>query len=143
MDKKKISIVLWGAFVVCLIATVALWFAMNNTKAEYEEVSATVLSAKTEQVVNKKTHSTTNFYKVTVSYEGEEYDLGNAHSTYEYPVGKTVKAYLSNGKLYANVEGVQTDTPVAKVYFAFLIGTFVLLMGAAMYSSSKPKNVEE
>lgn len=37
--KKKV-IILWCAFVVCLITTVALWFAMNNSKLKYEEVEA-------------------------------------------------------------------------------------------------------
>ena len=132
---KKQIIILWSIFVVCLITTVGLWFAMKNVNPEYEEVQATVISSETKQVVNKKTGSRTNFYEVKVRYEGEEYDLGNVHSAYEYPKGKVVKAYLSNGKLYANEEGVKTATPIAKVYFVFLFGTFGMLMFASIQSS--------
>lgn len=143
MDIKKRVIILWVAFVVCVIATVTLWFAMNNVKSEYEEVKATVLSSEVEQVVNKKTGSRTNFYKVKVEYNGEKYDLDNVHSAYEYPEGKVVKAYLSNGKLYANVEGVQTDTPIAKVYFVFLFGSFIMLFVAAWQMSKLHQNKKE
>ena len=55
-----------------------------------------------------------------------------------------VTASLSDGKLYANVEGITSSTPVAKVYFVFLGGSFVLLMVAATYSSkySQQKKAE-
>lgn len=141
---KKQIIILWGAFVVCVAVTVGLWFAMNNSNPEFEEVKATVLSAETTQVVNKSTGARTNFYDVKVVYEGKTYDLGNAHSTYEYPKGKVVKAYLSNGKLYANVEGVKTSTLIATVYFIFLFGSFGMLIFAAMQTSKiSQKNKEE
>jgi len=141
---KKQIIILWVAFVACVAITVGLWFAMNNSNPEFEEVKATVLSAETTQVVNKKTGSKTNFYDVKVVYEGKTYDLGNAHSAYEYPKGKVVKAYLSNGKLYANEEGVKTATPVAKIYFGFLFATFGMLMFASIQTSKlSQKNKEE
>ncbi len=132
---KKQIIILWGVFIACLVATVGLWFAMNNSNPEFEEVKATVVSAETTKVVNKKTGSTTNFYDIKVEYEGKTYDLGNAHSVYEYPKGKVVKAYLSNGKLYANEEGVKTSTPIATIYFVFLFGTFGMLIFASMQTS--------
>ena len=141
---KKQIIILWVVFVVCLVTTVGLWFAMNNVNPEFEEVKVTVVSSETKQVVNRKTGSRTNFYEVKVRYEGEVYDLGNPHSAYEYPEGKTVKAYLSNGKLYANEEGVKTATPVAKIYFGFLFATFGMLMFASMQTSKlSQKNKEE
>jgi len=77
--KKKIAL-LWIALVVCIITTVILWFAMNKSNPEYEEVKATVVSTKTEQIVNKKTGSRTNLYKVEVRYDNETYDLENVHS---------------------------------------------------------------
>ncbi len=131
---KKI-IILWVAFVVCLVATIGLWFAMNSSNPEFEEVKATVVSAETTKVVNRKTGSSTTFYDVKVEYEGKTYDLGNAHSVYEYPKGKVVKAYLSNGKLYANEEGVKTATPIATVYYIFLFGTFGMLIFAPIQTS--------
>ncbi|MCI9365379.1 MAG: DUF3592 domain-containing protein [Clostridia bacterium] len=137
---KKLVIILWIAFVVCVIATVGLWFAMNNSNPEFEEVKAIVTSSETKQVVNKKTGSRTNFYEVKVRYEGKEYELKNPHNTYMYPEGKTVTAYLANDKLYANEEGVKTATPVAIVYFVCLFGSFGLLMAAAMVTSKNAQN---
>lgn len=127
MDIKKRVIILWSAFIVCIITTIVLWFAMNNSKPQYEEVQATVLNSKVNQVVNKKTGSKTNFCKVEVEYNGQNYELGNVHSISTYPKGKKVKAYLYNEKLYANTEGVKTSTPVAIAYFIFLFGNFILL----------------
>lgn len=139
MNIKKRVIILWILFVGCVIATVALWFAMNDAKPQYEEVEATVLNAKVEQVVNKKTRAKTNFYKVEVEYNGQNYELGNAHSTSAYPKGKKIKAYLFQEKLYANVEGVQTATLVAKVYFVFLFGSFILLYITTVQTSKLRK----
>lgn len=144
MNKKVI--ILWSIFIVCLVLTIVLWFAMNKANPEFEEVKATVLSSKTEEIVNKKTGSRTTFYKVEVRYNGETYDLENAHNTYMYQQGKTVTAYLYNGKLYANQEGVKTSTPIATVYFIFLFGSFGMLMVAATYTSKayqKNKNDKE
>lgn len=143
MNTKKSVIILWIAFAICVIATVVLWFGMNNAKLNYEEVEVLVLSSKVEQVVNKKTGSKTNFYKVEVEYNGEKYDLGNAHSASAYPKGKRVKAYLANEKLYADVDGVKTATPVATAYFVFLFGSFGLLFIAAVQSSKLHQNKSE
>lgn len=134
MDMKKKVIIFWVIFVVCVIATVALWFAMNNSNPEFEEVTVTVESSKTEQIVNRKTGSRTNIYKVKVRYNGETHDLHNPHNSYQYPEGKSVKAYLSNGKLYANEEGVKTSTPIATIYFVFLFGSFGMLFVALTYT---------
>lgn len=131
--KKKV-LILWGAFVVCVIATVGLWFKMNSAELEYEEVSAVVISSTTKQVRNRKNGTTYNTYEVKVEYDGEEYKLENVHSAASYSKGRTVKAYLSDGRLFVNVEGVKTSTPIAIVYFCFLFGSFGLLMWAATYS---------
>lgn len=140
---KKQIIILWSIFVACVIATIGLWFATNNITPEYEEVQVTVVSSETKQVVNKQTGSRTNFYEVKVKYNGEVYDLGNPHSAREFPKGKTVKAYLSNGKLYANIEGVKTSTPVATAYFVFLFASFGMLMFAAIQTSKVSQKNKE
>lgn len=132
---KKLAIILWIVFVVCLITTIVLWFAVNRSNPEYEEVKATVLSAKTEKIVNRKTGASTTFYKVKATYKGETYDLENVGNLYMYPEGKTVTAYFANNRLFANKEGVKTATPIATVYFIFLFGTFILLMVSAIYTS--------
>ena len=135
MSMKKKSTLLWCAFVVCLIATVVMWFVVNTQKIEYEEVEVRVLSAETTQLRNKSTGAHYDFYEVTVEYNGETYKLENVHNTYQYPQGITVKAYLTNnGRLFANIEGVSSSTPLATVYFVCLFGSFGLLFAAAFYS---------
>lgn len=136
---KKKAILLWSIFAICVVVTIALWFAMKNAKPEYEEVEVEVISAVAKQVKNKKTASTYNFYEVKVEYNGLTYDLENAHDTYSYPKGKKVKAYLSNDRLFANVEGVQTSTHIATIYFIFLFGSFIMLFVASMNTGKKAK----
>lgn len=135
MSMKKKAGLLWCAFVVCLIATVGLWFAVNKQDVKYEEVEVFVLSSETKQLKNRSTGAYYDFYEITVEYNGGTYELENAHNTYQYPVGSTVKAYLANGgKLYANVEGVSSSTPLATVYFVCLFGSFGLFFVALIYS---------
>ena len=140
--KNKV-ILLWGAFALCVVLAIVFWNLMNNVNPEYEKVKATVVSSKTEQVVNKKTGSRTNFYKVEVQYNGQNYDLKNPHDAYSYREGKVVDVLLSNGKLYANVEGIKTSTPVATVYYIFLFGSFGMLIVASMYTSKLGKEKKE
>lgn len=114
--------------VICIVAAVLLRGPMDNADIDYTEVKVQVVSSETKEtdikVGNSKSTMTT--YDIVVSYQGENYDLKNAHDSYSYRKGATVTAYLSNGKMYANVEGVQTSTPVATAYFVALIGSFVM-----------------
>ena len=130
---KKIVILLGVGFVVSLVLTIFFRIRMDNQDLEYEEVQVRVVSTDTDRVKVKTGYSssTTTRYVVIVQYEGRNYDLENVHSLSGYSEGKTVKAYLSNGKLYANVEGVNTSTPVAYAYFGFLIASFILFMAFA------------
>ncbi len=136
--KNKV-LISWIVFALCVVLAVVFWFLLRDYNPEYEEVQVKVLSTSTKQVKNRKTGSTYNFYEVKVEYNGEEYDLGNAHSVSQYPRGKTVKAYLAKGKLYANVEGVKTSSPIGIVYYVFLIGSFVMLIVAATVTSNRAK----
>lgn len=142
---KKINMALWIGFVICVIITISLWFPFNNSNPEFEEVKAKVISAKTEQVRNKKMGTTTNFYKVEVEYNGKTYNLENVHNTYSYPEGKIVTAYLSNNRLFADKESVKIGTPIATIYYIFLIGSFGFLFAACIYSAKypSPKKVKE
>lgn len=140
---KKIVILLWVLFLIAVPTTVALWFAMDRSEQDYEEVKVTVLSAETDKVTVKSKYgskSTTDFYKINVDYNGKTYDLENAHDTYSFREGKTVTAYLSNGRLFANIEGVKTSTPIATVYFVFLFGSFALLFAALIYTGKLKQN---
>ncbi|MDE7207753.1 MAG: penicillin-binding protein [Lachnospiraceae bacterium] len=132
---KKKSIISWCIFVVCLVATVVLWFMVDAQEIEYEEVEARVVSAVTKQLKNRTNGTTYDFYEVMVDYNGETVELENVYNTYQYPEGKVVTAYLANnGRLFANIEGVSSTTPLATVYFVFLFGSFIMLFVAAIYS---------
>jgi len=138
--KNKVTL-MWSITVICLILTIVFWFLMNKTEVKYEEVTATVISSSTKEVVNKSTQNRTTFYEVKVEYNGKEYELQNVHGLSGYYKGASVKALLSNDKLYANVEGIKSTSPVAIVYFVFLFGTFGMLMASATYmSKAKAKN---
>lgn len=136
---KTKAVVLWALFVVCAIAAVVLNRSMMNSEVEYEEVQVTVLSAESVEHVNRKTGSRTTTYEIKVRYDDKIYDLENAHNTYMYRSGSAVTAYLANGHLYANVEGVRTSTPLAKVYFGCLFGSVALLCGALTYTGKARK----
>ncbi len=140
--KNKVAI-MWIITVLCLILTIVFWFLMNKVEVNYEEVIATVTDTSSKSVVNKKTGSRTTFYEVKVKYEGKEYDLQNVHSLVGYSEGRSVKALLSNGKLYANVEGIKSTSPVAIVYFTFLFGTFGMLIASCTYMSKVKEKKQE
>ena len=136
--KNKVAL-MWGLTIVCFILTVIFWFLMNNQNISYEEVMATVTNTSSREVVNKKTHNKTTFNTVMVKYEGKEYELHNVHTLTGYYKGKSVKALLSNNKLYANEEGIKSTSMVAIIYFIFLFGTFGMLMLSATYTSKTKK----
>ncbi len=139
--KNKVAL-MWIITAICLILTIVFWFLMNKTEVKYEEVTAIVTSTSTKEVVNKKTQNRTTFYEVKVKYDGEEYELQNVHGLSGYYEGKSVKALLANDKLYANVEGIKSTSPIAIVYFVFLFGTFGMLMLSATYMSKAKKQVQ-
>ncbi len=123
--KNKVKI-LWILFGICLVVTIGLWFGVKKSNPKYEEVTVTVISAEEKKIKNKKNGSTYTQYEVKVNYEGKTYNLGNAHSVYAYPKGKNVKAYFSNGKMFANIEGVKSGSTVGTLYSVFLIGSLIL-----------------
>ncbi|MCM1058647.1 MAG: penicillin-binding protein [Firmicutes bacterium] len=116
--------------ILCIAAAILLKGPMDNAALDYTEVSAMVLSSETNTTTIKagNTRSSMTSHDVLVSYMGKTYKLKNAHDSYSYREGSMVTAYLSNGKLYANIEGVRTSTPVAYAYFAALFGSFGMLL---------------
>ncbi len=140
--KNKVAL-MWSITGIFLILTIAFWFLMNQTEVQYEEVTAIVTSTSTKEIVNKNTKNRTTFYEVKVEYNGKEYELQNVHGLSGYYKGKSVKALLSNEKLYANVEGIKSTSPVAIVYFIFLFGTFGMLMASATYTSKVKSKKQE
>lgn len=116
--------------IICIVATVLLRGSMDKAEFDYTEVKAMVVSSDTKTTTIKTgySRSTMESHEVFVSYNGEKYKLRNAHDSYSYREGALVTAYLSGDKLYANVEGIRTSTPVAYAYFTTLIGSFVMLL---------------
>lgn len=114
--------------VLCIVAAVLLYAPMRNTEVDYSEVKVQVVSSEEKETTIKtgSSRSTMTTYDIVVSYMGENYALKNAHDSYSYRPGATVTAYLSNGKMYANVEGVRNSSPVSIAYFTALIGSFVM-----------------
>lgn len=115
--------------VICIVAAVLLYGPMSNAEADYTEVKVQVVSSEEKETTIKtgSSRSTMTTYDIVVSYMGQKYDLKNAHDSYSYREGATVTAYLSNGRMYANVEGVRNSTPVAMAYFVALIGSLIML----------------
>lgn len=133
--------IFWLLFLACAAAAVVLNVKMRNQDVEYEEVNVMVLSARDVTLKNNKTGTRTTLHEIEVLYNGERAMLENAHDSYSYREGQSAKAYLSGGRLFANVEGIQTTTLLAKVYFGFLFGSFGLL-GLACWSMSKNSQVK-
>ena len=126
MSSKVKPLIFGVCTLLCLILTIVCRVVSDNEVVPFEEVKVTVASSETRQ--RRVSGNTYDYHYVTVRYEGETYELKNVYDSYSYRVGNTITAYLSNGTLYANEAGVQTSTPVAKAYFAFMIATFVLLI---------------
>ncbi len=137
MNKKVI--ILWVVTILCLVMTIVFWFLSRNVEVDYEEVKAVVTDASSRVVTNTKTKSKTTFYDVTVTYNDKEYDLKNVHGLSGYTKGRSVTAYLSNDKLYANVEGIKSTTPLSITYFVFLFATFALFIYTPTYMSKVKK----
>lgn len=137
---KRVWICL-GAMVVFIIAAVFLKKAAKNTELDYEEVMARVVSSDSYQKrvrINGKT-TTSTVYEIVVSYGGKEYDLKNAHNTYSYREGSTAKVYFSNGKMYADVEGVRSDTLAGKAHFVAVIGAFAMFILSMVFLTKVEK----
>ena len=128
---KKSYIILGAITIFCVIITIALRIFMNNMEVNYEEVNVTVISS--ESHLKRVGKSRQRVYEVKVKYEDNTYDLENVHDTYSYVEGDQITAYLSNGKLYANIEGVRTSTPLSSVYFIFVFISLILVIGTPVY----------
>ena len=140
--KNRVAL-MWIITLICLILTIIFWFLMNNAEVKYEEVTAKVINTSSKEVVNKNTQNRTTFYEVKVEYNGKEYELKNVHGLSGYYKGKSIKVFLANEKLYANVEGIKSTSFVAIIYFIFLFTTFAMLMVSATYMSKVKTKKQE
>ena len=128
--------------VLYIIATVLLRKPMDNAELDYQEVQVRVVSSESRERTVRTQYSTSRqtVYEVIVRYEGKEYELKNVHNSYSYLEGRDVTAYLYNGKLYANEEGVRSASTEGIAYSVELsasCGMFVATM--VMLSKSGQK----
>lgn len=123
---KRIATISVIVMLLCILATVVSRFALDRAGIDYSEVEVTVIGSETKQV--KVLGSRQTVYEVIVLYEGQRHELKNVHGTAAYQPGREVTAFLSNGVLYANVEGVRTSTPLAMVYFGLLFASFAMVI---------------
>ena len=139
---KKSFFISLVVFIIVLLATIGLYISKNNEKLDYTIVDCTVISAEKEYrrfIFNR--YFETN---VVVSYNGSNYELQSPerkYHEYTYPKTKQIKAYLSNGKLYADEIGVRGDTNATKMYFVSLfisaVSGIVLLTNIIIYNKNK------
>lgn len=141
MNKKVI--ILWCITIFCLVMTVVFFVLSRNVEVDYEEVKVLVTNTSSRTVTSKRTRTKTTFYDVTVKYNDKEYDLKNVHGLGKYPKGQLVNAYFANGKMYANVEGIKSTSPLSITYFVFLFATFGLFIYTPTYMAKVKKAKKE
>ena len=130
---KTLSIVSCIMLAVFLLMTVVFFFISRNQHLSYTTVQVDVVSVHTKNPLSK-----TDRDKVVVDYNGRTYEVKNLRTNevlkYQshYLSQTSADAYFSNGKLYANVEGVRSNTVVGNVYFVFLFGTMGLIFTTAV-----------
>ena len=134
---KKSYIVIIVVTIISIMLTIVLRVLMDHIDVQYEEVKATVISAESQTKVSRK--YTYTDYDVKVAYEGDTYELKNVTNTYSYMKGKEIIAYLSNGELYANIEGVRGSTPFATAYFVFVFISWALIIATPVYIITSKK----
>lgn len=137
IEKRKTQVIV----TFFLLAASVIWMVASRGKVEnkpldYEEVNVTVISA--ESVLKRTGQSRIYSYDVVVEYEGKQYDLINVKSgemaRYEALANlpAAVQAnnpyfdntvYLSNGKMYSNIDGIKTDGNEFTWYLIGLGGT--------------------
>ena len=96
-----------------ILAAVFLRIILANITTEYTTVNAMVV--RSEAVTELVGKSAKTFYYVDVVYQGTTYEVHNLYNNYSFREGQEATVFLSDGNMYANVEGVQTSTPFAAV----------------------------
>ena len=113
--------------------TVVFYVLSRNQHVSYDIVQVEVITVHTKNPLSK-----TDRDKVVVEYNGRTYEVKNLRTNevlkyQSHYLSKTsADAYFSNGKLYANVDGVRSNTVTGTVYFVFLFGTMGLIFSTAI-----------
>lgn len=137
---KKKAVISSMITVLCIVAAVILRIAMDKVDVEYTEVKAAVVSS--EERVRRIYGKSQKYYEVIVTYEGKEYELQNVYNSYSYIPGRETAAYLHGDKLYANVAGITSTTPVATVYFVFLFASVgMVIVTCTFWSKARQESM--
>ncbi len=130
---KKLSIISGVLLGVFFVMAVVFYVLNNNEHLSYEVVEVNVISAHSANPLSK-----TDSDRVVVEYNGKNYEVENLRTNetlkyHTYISSKNpAKAYFSNGKIYANIEGIRTTTVIGTIYFVFLFGTLILIFTTAV-----------
>jgi energy-coupling factor transporter transmembrane protein EcfT len=130
---KKLSIISGVLLGVFFVMAVVFYVLNNNEHLSYEVVEVNVISAHSANPLSK-----TDSDRVVVEYNGKNYEVENLRTNetlkyHTYISSKNpAKAYFSNGKIYANIEGIRTTTVIGTIYFVFLFGTLILIFTTAI-----------
>lgn len=132
--------VLYVLALLFLIGCIAVRvYSETSVEYSYEEVTAIVAECRESSY---KGHTKT---EVTVIYNDQKYDLINVKSNYPpYIKGFVTQAYFCDGKMYANVDGVKSNSIWGKRYF-WLLGSAMVLgfAGVALTSVRKSMKMKE
>lgn len=129
--------VLYVLALLFLIGCIAVRvYSETSVEYSYEEVSVIVTDC------SKSTYKGRTETEVTVLYENQRYRLINVTSNYPpYVKGLPAKAYLYQGKMYANEAGVKSHSIWGKRYF-LLLGSAMFLGFAALVLTSVRKTMK-
>ena len=137
---KILNRVIYALAILSFIGCIAVRiYAETGVKYSYEEVTVIVTDCR-EISYDGRTTTT----EVRVYYKNREYDLINVKGWAPYVVGYTTQAYFSEGKMYANIDGIKSTSIWGKRYFWLLGSTMVLgFAGAVLTSVRKTMKMKE
>lgn len=135
-NKRKfvaLSIVSGVLLAVFFMVAVVFYILNQNQRLSYTSVKVDVVSVHSRTPLSK-----TDSDKVVVTYNGQTYEVNHLRTdeVAKYQshmiMNTPADAYLANGKLYSNVDGVRSGTVIGTVYFVFLFGTMGLIFTTAV-----------
>lgn len=120
----KLTILFAILSAIILPITVVFWFKLDAIHPKYQKVKADVVSVYDAKFGND----------VYVRYNNEEYKLINVKDGEFFiydsslELKRPVEVLLGeDGQLYANTDGIRNETPTGKMYFVFLLLSFILI----------------
>lgn len=143
--KDKIIVIVMGIISVLLFTTSFFFINFFEERAksqdyDYETVTCTVVDG-------YERYGTRATRKIFVKYNGEKYELENPDALYNYYIGKSIEAYLYNGKLYADADKIYFDSKDGKIMGAFMIirvfSGIMAVVGVPAYIMASSRNTKK